>query len=100
MARVLRQRAGNRRGNLDGCRIGLPRRAGYRLGSIGNTHTRRVALLACIYYLLYAKTDAKRAHRRAVAVGSCHKRQRRKRQSVTAKREKSQTPKFPNALLT
>jgi len=29
-----------------------------------------------------------------------HKRQRRKRQSVTAKREKSQTPKFLTATLT
>jgi len=33
-------------------------------------------------------------------VGSCHKRQRRKRQSVTAKREKSQTPKVLTAILT
>ena len=32
--------------------------------------------------------------------GSCHKRQRRKRQSPTAKREKSQTPKFLTAILT
>jgi len=32
--------------------------------------------------------------------GSCHKRQRRKRQSVTAKREKSQTPKLVPAILT
>jgi len=32
--------------------------------------------------------------------GSCHKRQRRKRQSVTAKREKSQTPKVLTAILT
>ena len=32
-------------------------------------------------------------------MGSCHKRQRRKRQSVTAKREKSQTPKFVTANL-
>ena len=30
--------------------------------------------------------------------GSCHKRQRRKRQSVTAKREKSQTPKVLTAI--
>jgi len=29
-----------------------------------------------------------------------HKRQRRKRQSVTTKREKSQTPKVLNAILT
>jgi len=35
-----------------------------------------------------------------VLKGSCHKRQRRKRQSVTAKREKSQTPKFLTATLT
>jgi len=32
--------------------------------------------------------------------GSCHKRQRRKRQSTTAKREKSQTPKVSTAILT
>jgi len=32
--------------------------------------------------------------------GSCLKRQRRKRQSVTAKREKSQTPKVLTAILT
>jgi len=32
--------------------------------------------------------------------GSCHKRQRRKRQSVPAKREKSQTPKVLTAILT
>jgi len=32
--------------------------------------------------------------------GSCHKRQRRTRQSVTAKREKSQTPKVLTAILT
>ena len=39
-------------------------------------------------------------HRRVVAVISAkkHKRQRRKRQSVTAKREKSQTPKFITAI--
>jgi len=35
-----------------------------------------------------------------VLLGSCHKRQRRKRQSVTAKREKSQTPKVLTAILT
>jgi len=40
-----------------------------------------------------------------VLLGSCinakkHKRQRRKRQSVTAKREKSQTPSFITALQT
>jgi len=34
------------------------------------------------------------------ARGSCHKRQRRTRQSVTAKREKSQTPKVLDAILT
>jgi len=33
-------------------------------------------------------------------VGTCHKRQRRKRQSVTAKREKSQTLKVLTAILT
>jgi len=33
-------------------------------------------------------------------LGNCHKRQRRKRQSVTAKREKSQTPKVLTAILT
>jgi len=40
--------------------------------------------------------------RKMVAVISAknHKRQRRKRQSVTAKREKSQTPKVLTAILT
>jgi len=38
---------------------------------------------------------------RVAAIGAKnHKRQRRKRQSVTAKREKSQTPKFLTAILT
>jgi len=36
----------------------------------------------------------------AVISAKNHKRQRRKRQSVTAKREKSQTPKFLTATLT
>jgi len=36
----------------------------------------------------------------AVTSAENHKRQRRKRQSVTAKREKSQTPKVLTALLT
>jgi len=36
----------------------------------------------------------------AVLSAKNHKRQRRKRQSVTAKREKSQTPKFVTAILT
>jgi len=36
----------------------------------------------------------------AVISGKNHKRQRRKRESVTAKREKSQTPKFLTAILT
>ena len=36
----------------------------------------------------------------AVISGKNHKRQRRKRQSVTAKRGKSQTPKFLTAILT
>ena len=36
----------------------------------------------------------------AVKSAKKHKRQRRKRQSVTAKREKSQTPKFLTATLT
>jgi len=35
-----------------------------------------------------------------LASGSCHKRQRGKRHSVTTKREKSQTPKFVTAILT
>jgi len=43
-----------------------------------------------------------RCHFLKVAVISAknHKRQRRKRQSVTAKREKSQTPKVFTAILT
>jgi len=36
----------------------------------------------------------------ALILGSCHKRQRRKRQSLTAKREKSQTPKVLTAIPT
>jgi len=36
----------------------------------------------------------------AVTSAKNHKRQRRKRQSVTAKREKSQTPKVLTAILT
>ena len=36
----------------------------------------------------------------AVISAKKHKRQRHKRQSVTAKREKSQTPKFLTAILT
>jgi len=36
----------------------------------------------------------------AVISAKNHKRQRRKRQSVTAKREKSQTPKVLTAILT
>ena len=36
----------------------------------------------------------------AVISAKKHKRQRRKRQSVTAKREKSQTPKVLTAILT
>jgi len=39
-------------------------------------------------------------HRVAVVSAENHKRQRRKRQSVTAKREKSQTPKVLTAILT
>jgi len=37
---------------------------------------------------------ARRSKRGAFDSAKNHKRQRRKRQSVTAKREKSQTPKF------
>jgi len=40
------------------------------------------------------------AERVAVISAKNHKRQRRKRQSETAKREKSQTPKVLNAILT
>jgi len=39
-------------------------------------------------------------NRVAVISAKNHKRQRRKRQSVTAKREKSQTPKLLTAILT
>jgi len=42
----------------------------------------------------------KRFERVAVISAKNHKRQRRKRQSVTAKREKSQTPKVLTAILT
>ena len=42
------------------------------------------------------------SHSKGVAVISAekHKRQRRERQSVTAKRQKAQTPKFSTAILT
>ena len=40
------------------------------------------------------------SERVAVMSAKNHKRQRRKRQSVTAKREKSQTPKVLTAILT
>jgi len=43
---------------------------------------------------------AERAKRLLNKLGICHKRQRRKRQPVTAKREKSQTPKVLTAILT
>jgi len=42
----------------------------------------------------------KKQHRVAVISAKNHKRQRHKRQSVTAKREKSQTPKVLTAILT
>jgi len=45
------------------------------------------------FFLVYHK-------RAAVISAKKHKRQRRKRQSVTAKREKSQTPKFVTAIQT
>ena len=41
-----------------------------------------------------------KSSRVAVMSAEKHKRQRRKRQSVNAKREKSQTPKFLTAILT
>jgi len=47
-----------------------------------------------------AQFSMKACCRVAVTSAKNHKRQRRKRQSVTAKREKSQTPKVLSALLT
>jgi len=46
------------------------------------------------------QTQHSKRNRVAVTSAKKHKRQRRKRQSVTAKREKSQTPKFLTAILT
>jgi len=45
--------------------------------------------------------NAKKCYYGVAVIGAKnHKRQRRKRQSVTAKREKSQTPKVLTAILT
>ena len=44
--------------------------------------------------------EVSRQRRVAVIGAKNHKRQRRKRQSVTAKREKSQTPNFLTEILT
>jgi len=53
-------------------------------------------------YSLIADVELATGSRNGVVVISAkkHKRQRRKRQSVNAKREKSQTPKFFTAILT
>ena len=50
----------------------------------------------------FGNNSRKSSENNGVAVKSAknHKRQRRKRQSVTAKREKSQTPKVLTAILT
>ena len=50
--------------------------------------------------VLSISRDGGRTYRVAVISAKNHKRQRHKRQSVTAKREKSQTPKVLTAILT
>jgi len=58
-----------------------------------NSDSENMVTISLIWALLL--TSAQLAIRRvAVISAKNHKRQRRKRQSVTAKREKSQTPKF------
>jgi len=49
---------------------------------------------------LFSVTRFAGSERVAVISAKNHKRQRRKRESVTAKREKSQTPKVLTAILT
>jgi len=49
--------------------------------------------------MLFAAVSHNYFYRVAVISAKNHKRQRRKRQSVTAKREKSQTPKVLTAIL-
>jgi len=65
-------------------------------------------LRSSLHVLVYSPTDEqprpsfknKSKNRVAAISAKKHKRQRRKRQSVTAKREKSQAPKVLNAILT
>jgi len=68
------------------------------------TSLRLVSLTCvCVCVCLYVTTRLSYLPKKGVAVISAknHKRQRRKRQSVTAaKREKSRTPKFLTAILT
>jgi len=49
---------------------------------------------------MYGSAGIVKKNQVAVISAKNHKRQRRKRQSVTAKREKSQTPKVLTAMLT
>jgi len=50
--------------------------------------------------IIWVFKELKYIFRAAVISAKNYKRQRRKRQSVTPKREKSQTPKVLNAILT
>jgi len=53
-----------------------------------------------IQTLNYSENTHSRGIRVAVISAKNHKHQRRKRQSITAKQEKSQTPEFLTAILT
>jgi len=71
--------------------------------SVGCSEVERIALFGGKISAGDLKPDAHRTSqviRVAVISAKKHKRQRRKRQSVTAKQEKSQTPKFLTAILT
>jgi len=70
--------------------------AGARITTQSAGLATRVAVLAT-RVAIHAKTKERRV---AVISAKNHKRQGRKRQSVTAKREKSQTPKVLTAILT
>ena len=65
------------------------------------TVKRSLSWLGCVPFASLSRRSARAARLIHLSVtGSCLKRQRRKRQSVTAKREKSQTPKVLIAILT
>ena len=60
-------------------------------------HIKRIPFHSGQFFSFWRRTRWRRV---AVISAKNHKRQRRKRQSVTAKREKSQTPKVLTAILT